>query len=145
MSTTTLPEFIRTALVARYRDLGDSAAREDLRAGNVLPTTYQELGASLDAHLGLCEGGAEWRALRAQYPDHADAVVECASDAAAAGYLAVAKNETAPRIVPSGLMVCDACGRWQTRDPATGRPTPHTTVMGGYQLCTGRAPTGPTS
>jgi hypothetical protein len=46
------------------------------------------------------------------------------------------------RVVPSGLMECPACGRWQTRDPATGRPTPHVTEVGGSQLCTGRAPTG---
>jgi hypothetical protein len=41
-----------------------------------------------------------------------------------------------------GLMECPGCGRWQTRDPQTGRPTPHATEMGGYQLCSGRAPTG---
>lgn len=45
------------------------------------------------------------------------------------------------RCVPSGLMVCPGCGRHQTRG-ADGHPTPHTTEMGGSQLCAGRAPTG---
>ena len=78
----------------RYSDLGDSAAREDIRNGNTCPVEDVDDGAVLH-HLGLDDGGREARAIlhdaaeraeRDGCPDDGADALEAARAAALRGY-----------------------------------------------------------
>lgn len=113
------------------------------------PDDPDVLADRLDAHARDAVTPWEgWHVAATAITRHApDLTVTVAREPVSESMLVLAEREVSGtnveeyRVSPSGLMVCPACGRHQTRG-ADGRPTPHTTEMGGSQLCSGRPPTG---
>ena len=69
-----------------YEERGDSAAREDIRAGNEPPTGEMADAEMVLQHLGLDDGGAESRMLLAEHGDEGHAVAVLARDSVMRGY-----------------------------------------------------------
>ena len=92
-----LPEWLHERIARIYRGRGDSACGDDLRAGNVPPTTESDLDTgTLLAHVGLGDGlgdGEETRWLLDEYETEGEAVVALARESVIAGYLARARED----------------------------------------------------
>ena len=90
MTTDPIALHARTAeTIARtYEERGDSAAADDIRAGNTPPTGEMVDEGMVLQFVGLDDGGAEDRMLLAEHSDDGPAVVTHARDAVLRGYYA---------------------------------------------------------
>jgi hypothetical protein len=82
----TLHPFVANEIHRTYEERGQSAADEDIRAGNVPSASEPTDDGMVLQHLGLDDGGAEDRMLLAEHADGGPAAVTLARDAALAGY-----------------------------------------------------------
>ena len=87
---TTIDQHTAARIARTYEERGDSAAADDIRAGNTPPTGEMADDGMVIQCAGLDDGGAEARMLLAEYGEHlaGHGVVECARDAVLRGYYA---------------------------------------------------------